>query len=59
MPATAARRSLRRGERFPGVRGQWLFKMPTHLMELDALIEAYPDALFIQTHREPVQFMGS
>ena len=43
----------------PGVRGQWLFKMPTHLMELDALMEAYPDALFIQTHREPVQFMGS
>ena len=43
----------------PGAEGQWLFKMPTHLMELEALIEAYPDALFIQTHREPVQFMGS
>ncbi len=43
----------------PGVQGQWLFKMPTHLMELGALLEAYPDALFIQTHREPVEFMGS
>lgn len=42
-----------------GAEGQWLFKMPTHLMELEALIDAYPDALFIQTHREPVQFMGS
>ena len=39
--------------------GQWLFKMPFHLMELEALLEAYPDALFIQTHREPAQFMGS
>ena len=39
--------------------GQWLFKMPFHLMEMEALIETYPDALFIQTHREPTQFMGS
>ena len=43
----------------PGLQGQWLFKMPTHLMELEALLDAYPDALFIQTHREPVEFMGS
>ena len=48
-----------RGQSQPGVEGQWLFKMPWHLMELEALIEAYPDALFIQTHRDPVQFMGS
>ena len=39
--------------------GQWLFKMPFHLMELEALINAYPDALFIQTHRDPAQVMGS
>ena len=38
---------------------QWLFKMPFHLMELETLVETYPDALFIQTHREPSQFMGS
>ncbi len=43
----------------PGARGQWLFKMPIHLRELEALIKAYPDALFVQTHREPGQFMGS
>ena len=51
--------TYQRRQRSPGTGGQWLFKMPTHLMELEALIEAYPDALFIQTHREPVQFMGS
>lgn len=39
--------------------GQWLLKMPFHLMELEALIHTYPDALFIQTHRAPHQFMGS
>lgn len=38
---------------------QWLFKMPFHLFELKALIKSYPDALFIQTHREPAQFVGS
>ena len=51
--------NYQRKQRYPGNQGQWLFKTPTHLMELEALIEAYPDALFIQTHREPVQFMGS
>lgn len=48
-----------RSQSHPGVHGQWLFKMPFHLMELGALTEVYPDALFVQTHREPVQFMGS
>ena len=48
-----------RRQREPGHNGQWLFKMPFHLMELDTLIKTYPDALFIQTHREPSQFMGS
>ena len=37
----------------------WLLKMPFHLMELEVLVESYPDALFIQTHREPARFMGS
>ena len=46
-------------QRRPECPGQWLFKMPLHLMELETLIKTYPDALFIQTHREPTQFMGS
>ena len=48
-----------RRQREPGLPRQWLFKMPGHLMELEALLEAYPDALFIQTHRDPRQFMAS
>lgn len=39
--------------------GQWVLKAPFHLFELEALIRTYPDALFIQTHREPAQVMGS
>ena len=38
---------------------QWLFKMPFHLKELETLVETYPDALFIQTHRMPSEVMGS
>ena len=48
-----------RRQREPEFQGQWLFKMPFHLMELETLIKTYPDALFIQTHREPTRFMGS
>jgi len=64
-PAYAHHRSImrhftwQRRQRQTGKQGQWLFNMPFHLMELDALIETYPDALFIQTHREPSQFLGS
>lgn len=39
--------------------GQWLFKMPFHLMCLDSLLETYPDAMFIQTHRDPCELMSS
>ena len=38
---------------------RWLFKMPFHLMELECLIKAYPDAAFIQTHRTPIEFLPS
>ena len=48
-----------RRQREPEFQGQWLFKMPFHLLELETLIKTYPDALFIQTHREPARFMGS
>ena len=51
--------TFQRRQRRPESQGQWLFKMPYHLLEMENLIEMYPDALFIQTHREPEQFMGS
>ena len=38
---------------------QWLLKMPFHLLELETLLETYPDALFIQTHRAPSEALAS
>lgn len=38
---------------------RWLLKAPTHIANLDALFRQYPEATVIQTHREPVEVMGS
>ena len=43
---------LRRGER-------WLLKSPQHLENLEALVTTFPDATFIQTHRDPVRITAS
>ena len=48
-----------RRQRESDARKGWLLKMPFHLMELEALLASYPDAILIQTHREPARFMGS
>ena len=48
-----------RRQREPVGQRHWLLKAPFHLRELKVLLETYPDAVFIQTHREPAQFMGS
>jgi hypothetical protein len=38
--------------RCPGA--QWVLKSPAHLSGLEALLETYPDAGIIQTHRDPL-----
>ena len=43
--------------RHPGER--WLLKSPAHLWSLGALFEEYPDALVVQTHRDPVRVVAS
>jgi hypothetical protein len=42
-----------------GVGGQWLLKSPAHLWQLDALLTEYPDALIVQTHRDPLNVISS
>jgi hypothetical protein len=39
--------------------GQWVLKSPAHLWHLDALAGEYPDALIVQTHRDPLQVISS
>ena len=37
----------------PDAGRRWVLKNPSHLFALDALLEVYPDALVVQTHRAP------
>ncbi|WP_328478042.1 sulfotransferase [Actinoplanes sp. NBC_00393] len=37
----------------PDQERRWVLKNPSHLFALNALLEVYPDAVIIQTHRDP------
>lgn len=59
---TPAYRRHRRNLQLIGLndRGRrWVLKNPSHLFALDALLEVYPDALIVQTHRDPRTAMAS
>jgi hypothetical protein len=38
---------------------RWVLKYPAHMRELDVLLETYPDACIVQTHRDPVKVLPS
>lgn len=43
-----------------GVRGQrWVLKSPAHLHLLDTLLDVFPDARIIHTHRDPMEVCAS
>jgi hypothetical protein len=43
-----------------GVRGaRWVLKSPAHLHSIDTLLDVFPDARIIQTHRDPVDVCAS
>jgi hypothetical protein len=42
-----------------GIPGQWVLKSPAHLWQLDKLLAEYPDALIVQTHRDPLNVLSS
>ncbi len=37
----------------------WHLKTPVHMLALDRLLEAYPEARFLWTHRDPAEVLGS
>ena len=37
----------------------WILKTPQHMLDLPALLEVFPDARLIFTHRDPCQVVGS
>lgn len=38
---------------------RWIMKTPQHMLDLDVLIEAFPDAKLIFTHRDPIKTVAS
>ena len=38
---------------------RWVLKNPSHLAGLEAIMRVYPDALIVQTHRDPVVAIAS
>ncbi len=38
---------------------RWVLKAPDHLFALRSLVQTYPDAMIIQTHREPREVLAS
>jgi hypothetical protein len=38
---------------------RWILKAPTHMFGLPTLLAIYPDALFLQTHRAPLEAITS
>jgi hypothetical protein len=40
-------------------RQRWLLKAPEHQVHLETLLQIYPDARIVQTHRDPIKCMAS
>jgi hypothetical protein len=38
---------------------RWILKAPAHMFALPALLSVYPDAIFVQLHRAPLQAIAS
>jgi len=43
--------------KYPGER--WLLKSPSHIEAVDSLLDVFPDARLVQTHRDPVKAVAS
>jgi hypothetical protein len=42
-----------------GPRGRWTLKSPDHIFRVPALLDAYPNACIVQTHRDPAKTLPS
>ena len=38
---------------------RWILKSPAHLPFIEAILNTYPDALMVQTHRDPLKVLAS
>jgi hypothetical protein len=58
-PAYRDHRTILKILQWKSPRRRWLLKAPAHQNHLDVLLETYPDARIIQTHRDPIACMAS
>jgi hypothetical protein len=58
-PAYAYHQTILKILQWKNPRERWLLKAPAHQNHLDILLETYPDARIIQTHRDPIRCMAS
>jgi hypothetical protein len=59
LPAYEYHRRFLQHLQFRHTARRWILKAPTHMFAMPALLSVYPDALFVQTHRRPVDSMAS
>ncbi len=55
----AAHRRMLQQLQWRGPRGRWTLKSPDHLYRVAALLDAYPGACIVQTHRDPAKTLPS
>jgi hypothetical protein len=55
----AAHRRMLQQFQWKGPRGRWTLKSPDHLYRVPALLDAYPGACIVQTHRDPAKTLPS
>jgi hypothetical protein len=58
-PAYAYHRAFLQHLQWRGLSGRWVLKAPGHLYGLEAIFATYPDAIVVQTHRDPVGVLAS
>lgn len=58
-PAYRRHRDLLRLVGSPSPERRWVLKYPAHLRWLRALVDVYPDACIVQTHRDPARVLPS
>ncbi|WP_438985457.1 sulfotransferase family protein [Aequoribacter sp.] len=59
LPAYKYHRKVLQVLQWRNPRARWLLKAPEHQVHLDVLLQIYPDARIVQTHRDPIQCMAS
>ena len=58
-PAYARHRDVLKLIGSPTPERRWVLKYPAHMRDLRALLDVYPDACIVQTHRDPAQVLPS